>query len=46
MHMIGRDAGEIIQGRAIAVNMGARKKDCEATIGTHPLTAAEFVTLG
>src|SRR4028119_1594930 len=43
--MVGKDAGEIIQGMAIAVNMGATKKDFDATIGIHPSTAEEFVTL-
>jgi pyruvate/2-oxoglutarate dehydrogenase complex dihydrolipoamide dehydrogenase (E3) component len=46
VHMVGKDAGEIIQGMAIAVNMGATKKDFDATIGIHPSTAEEFVTLG
>jgi glutathione reductase (NADPH) len=46
VHMVGKDAGEIIQGMAIVVNMGATKKDFDATIGIHPSTAEEFVTLG
>lgn len=45
VHMVGKDAAEIIQGMAIAVNMGATKKDFDATIGIHPSTAEEFVTL-
>jgi glutathione reductase (NADPH) len=45
VHMIAKDAGEIIQGMAIAVNMGATKKDFDATIGIHPSTPEEFVTL-
>ena len=45
VQMVGKDAGEIIQRMAIAVNMGARKKDFDATIGIHPSTAEEFVTL-
>ncbi|RMG08877.1 MAG: glutathione-disulfide reductase, partial [Cyanobacteria bacterium J055] len=44
-HMVGKDAAEVIQGVAIAVNMGATKKDFDATIGIHPSTAEEFVTL-
>ena len=44
-HMVGKDAAEIIQGIAIAVNMGATKKDFDATIGIHPSTSEEFVTL-
>jgi glutathione reductase (NADPH) len=44
-HMIGPDAGEIIQGVAIAVKMGATKAQFDATIGIHPTMAEEFVTL-
>jgi glutathione reductase (NADPH) len=44
-HMIGENAAEIIQGVAIAVNMGATKKDFDATVGIHPSAAEEFVTL-
>ena len=44
-HMIGPDAGEIIQGVAIAVKVGATKAQFDATIGIHPTIAEEFVTL-
>jgi glutathione reductase (NADPH) len=44
-HMIGPDAGEIIQGVAIAVKMGATKAQFDATIGIHPTMAEEFVTM-
>lgn len=44
-HIIGENAAEIIQGVAIAVKMGATKKDFDATVGIHPSTAEEFVTL-
>ena len=44
-HMIGADAGEIIQGIAIAVKLGATKAQFEATIGIHPTAAEEFVTM-
>lgn len=44
-HMVGEYAAEVIQGVAIAVNMGATKKDFDATVGIHPSTAEEFVTL-
>ena len=44
-HMIGPDAGEIIQGVAIAVKLGATKAQFDATIGIHPTAAEEFVTL-
>jgi glutathione reductase (NADPH) len=44
-HMIGVDAGEIIQGVAIALKLGATKAQFDATIGIHPTAAEEFVTL-
>lgn len=44
-HMVGPDAGEIIQGLAIAMNCGATKAQFDATIGVHPTAAEEFVTL-
>jgi len=44
-HMIGEDAGEIMQGIGIAVAMGATKADFDRTIGIHPTAAEEFVTL-
>jgi glutathione reductase (NADPH) len=44
-HMVGDYAGEIIQGVAIAVKMGATKADFDATVGIHPTSAEEFVTM-
>jgi len=44
-HMVGDYAAEIIQGIAIALKMGATKKDFDATVGIHPSTAEEFVTM-
>ncbi|HAA29577.1 MAG TPA: glutathione-disulfide reductase [Cyanobacteria bacterium UBA8553] len=44
-HMVGEHAAEIIQGMAIALKMGAKKKDFDATVGLHPSVAEEFVTL-
>ena len=44
-HMLGDHAGEIIQGFAVAVQMGATKADFDRTIGIHPTAAEEFVTL-
>jgi glutathione reductase (NADPH) len=44
-HMVGEHAAEIIQGIAIALKMGATKQDFDATVGIHPSTAEEFVTL-
>lgn len=45
LHMVGPDAGEIVQGLAVAFRMGLRKADLDQTIGIHPTTAEEFVTL-
>src|SRR6185503_14424557 len=44
-HMLGPDAGELIQGIAIAVKLGATKAQFDATIGIHPTAAEEFVTM-
>ena len=44
-HMIGPDAGEVIQGVAIAVKLGATKAQFDATIGIHPTVAEEFITM-
>ncbi len=44
-HMLGEGAAEIIQGLAIALTMGATKADFDRTLGIHPSTAEEFVTL-
>jgi glutathione reductase (NADPH) len=44
-HMVGNSAAEIIQGVAIALKMGATKADFDATVGIHPTSAEEFVTM-
>lgn len=44
-HIVGDDAPEIIQGLAIAIKLGATKADFDATLGVHPSSAEEFVTL-
>lgn len=45
VHMVGAEAGEIMQGIAIALKAGATKETFDATIGIHPTTAEEFVTM-
>ncbi len=45
VHMVGPDAGEIIQGIAIALRAGATKALFDSTIGIHPTAAEEFVTM-
>ena len=44
-HMVGDDAGEIVQGLAVALNCNATKADFDRTIGIHPTAAEEFVTM-
>jgi glutathione reductase (NADPH) len=44
-HMVGPDAGEIVQGLAVALKCGATKAQFDATVGIHPTTAEEFVTM-
>ena len=44
-HMVGPEAGEIVQGLAVALKAGATKAVFDETIGIHPTAAEEFVTL-
>ncbi len=44
-HMVGDDSGEIVQGIAIALQAGATKKHFDKTLGIHPTSAEEFVTM-
>ncbi|MEJ3662311.1 glutathione-disulfide reductase [Pseudomonas fragi] len=44
-HMVGPEAGEIVQGLAIALKAGATKQHFDETIGVHPTAAEEFVTM-
>lgn len=44
-HMVGEHAGEMMQGIAIALKAGATKADFDATVGIHPTSAEEFVTM-
>ncbi len=44
-HMVGRDVPEMLQGIAVAMNAGATKADFDRTIGIHPTSAEEFVTM-
>ena len=45
LHMVGSEAGEIVQGFAVAIKAGATKADFDATLGIHPTAAEEFVTM-
>ena len=44
-HMVGEHAGEIIQGFAVAVKAGLTKSQFDSTLGIHPTSAEEFVTM-
>ena len=45
LHVLGPDAGEIVQMGAIAMNMGATKADFDRTMALHPSASEELVTL-
>ncbi|MGD9599252.1 MAG: glutathione-disulfide reductase [Steroidobacteraceae bacterium] len=45
LHVIGEGADEMLQGFAVAVKMGARKRDFDDTVAIHPTSAEEFVTM-
>ena len=44
-HVVGDDAAEMVQSVAIAINCGATKRDFDRTIGIHPTSAEELVTM-
>ena len=45
VHVIGPGADEMLQGFAVAVRMGATKRDFDDTVAIHPTSAEEFVTM-
>jgi glutathione reductase (NADPH) len=45
LHMVGPEAGEIVQGFAVALRAGATKALFDSTVGIHPTAAEEFVTM-
>ncbi|MCW2285835.1 glutathione reductase (NADPH) [Rhodoblastus acidophilus] len=45
VHILGEDAGEIVQALAISLRLGAKKADFDATMALHPSAAEELVTL-
>ena len=45
LHMVGPDAGEVVQGFAVAMRAGATKAQFDTTIGVHPTVAEEFVSM-
>lgn len=45
LHVVGPDAAEIVQGFAVAVRAGLTKADFDRTVGIHPTSAEELVTM-
>ena len=45
LHIVGPEAGEMMQGFAVAIQMGATKADFDRTLAIHPTMAEELVTL-
>ena len=45
LHAIGMEADELLQGFAVALRLGATKRDFDDTIAIHPTSAEELVTL-
>ncbi|MBX3627707.1 MAG: glutathione-disulfide reductase [Rhizobacter sp.] len=45
LHMVGHDAGEVVQGFAVAMQGGLTKAVFDRTLGIHPTGAEEFVTM-
>lgn len=45
LHMVGPDAGEIVQGFAAAIKLGITKAQLDSVVGIHPTSAEEFVTM-
>ncbi len=46
MQMLGPGVDEMLQGFAVAIKMGARKCDFDATLAIHPTSSEEMVTMG
>jgi glutathione reductase (NADPH) len=45
VHIVGHDAGEMIQLAGVAVTMGATKADFDRTVAVHPTASEELVTM-
>jgi glutathione reductase (NADPH) len=44
-HLFGPGSDEMLQGFAVALQMGATKKDFDDTVAIHPTSAEELVTM-
>jgi glutathione reductase (NADPH) len=45
VHLAGRGVDEMLQGFAVALRMGATKRDFDDTVAIHPTAAEELVTM-
>lgn len=45
LHYLGPNAGEVMQGYAVAMKLGMKMSDLKRTIGIHPTCSEEFVML-
>ena len=45
LHILGPNAGEVTQGYAVAIKMGATKADFDGTLGIHPTVSEEFTIM-
>jgi glutathione reductase (NADPH) len=45
IHVVGEGADEMLQGFAVALRMGATKRDFDDTVAIHPTSAEELVTM-
>lgn len=45
LHVVGRGADEMTQGFAVAIKMGARKRDLDDTVAIHPTASEELVLM-
>ena len=46
IHLLGPGADEMLQGFAVALKLGLRKRDLDATVAIHPTSAEELVLMG
>ncbi|MFK2903607.1 glutathione-disulfide reductase [Dyella ginsengisoli] len=46
IHALGPGADEMLQGFAVAMKLGLRKRDLDATVAIHPTSAEELVLMG
>jgi thioredoxin reductase (NADPH) len=45
LHVLGPEAGEVVQGFALGIKLGATKFDFDNLVGIHPTNAEQFTTM-